>query len=102
MGREVDLADARAFIANSVFQTESETTSSLLGSIRLRPHQQSAIVRLRSAITEFGGALLCDEVGMGKTFVALAIARGTVAHVIAPAVLRDMWAKAAECSNSPM
>jgi hypothetical protein len=44
------------------------------------------------AIREFSGALLCDEVGMGKTFVAAAIAREYAAPlVIAPAALAQMW-----------
>ena len=64
----------------------------LIGSITLHPHQRSAARRLRAAIDEFGGALLSDEVGMGKTFVALAIARQfRRCLVVAPAVLRDMW-----------
>ena len=44
------------------------------------------------AIREFGGALLCDEVGMGKTFVAAALAREYAAPlVVAPAALAQMW-----------
>ncbi len=63
-----------------------------LGSIRLKPHQSSSLPRLESALAEFGGALLCDEVGMGKTFVALAIARNYPRVVVAaPAGLREMW-----------
>ncbi len=48
--------------------------------------------RIRLALHEFGGALLCDEVGMGKTFVAAAIAREYSAPlVVAPAALTRMW-----------
>lgn len=44
---------------------------------------------------EFGGALLCDEVGMGKTFVATAIARRYARRlVVAPAALSQMWTHA--------
>ena len=53
---------------------QSETVDARLGSVTLHPHQVSAIRRIESALEEFGGALLCDEVGMGKTFVALAVA----------------------------
>jgi hypothetical protein len=58
----------------------------------LKPHQQSAVARLEAAIEELGGALLSDDVGMGKTFVATAIAR-RYSHilVIAPAGLASMW-----------
>src|SRR5688572_14710355 len=63
-----------------------------LGSIDLQPHQVAVIRRLTSAINEFGGALLCDEVGMGKTFVALAVARRFKSPlVVAPAALEEMW-----------
>jgi superfamily II DNA or RNA helicase len=63
-----------------------------IGGITLKPHQQSAVTRVEAALAEFGGALLCDAVGMGKTFVATALARG-FAHtlVVAPAALRSMW-----------
>ena len=48
--------------------------------------------RIRTAIREFGGALLCDEVGMGKTFVAAAIAREYSSPLVAaPAALDSMW-----------
>ena len=51
--------------------------------------------RIESAIDEFGGALLCDEVGMGKTFVATAIARLYSRRlVVAPAALSQMWTHA--------
>lgn len=63
-----------------------------LGDITLEPHQQSAVTRLEAALEEFGGALLADDAGMGKTFVATAIAR-RYSHtlVIAPAALASMW-----------
>lgn len=67
-----------------------------VGDITLRPHQLSAVARIKAAIAEFGGALLCDEVGTGKTFIALAVARSAKRTlVIAPASLRDMWHHAA-------
>jgi hypothetical protein len=63
--------------------------------VSLQPHQRSAVRRLEKAIDEFGGALLCDEVGMGKTFVATAIARSYPRPlVVAPAALSQMWANA--------
>jgi superfamily II DNA or RNA helicase len=65
-----------------------------LADIRLHPHQVAAVGWIRAAMEEFGGAFLADEVGMGKTFVALAVARRF--HrclVVAPAVLRDMWSQ---------
>lgn len=66
-----------------------------LGGITLKPHQQSAVARAEKALEEFGGVLVCDEVGMGKTFVATAIAR-RFSHplVVAPAALASMWGDA--------
>jgi len=66
-----------------------------LGGITLERHQQSAVIRIEAALEEFGGALLSDDVGMGKTFVATAIAR-RYSHtlVIAPAALASMWSRA--------
>jgi superfamily II DNA or RNA helicase len=66
-----------------------------LGAITLRPHQQSAVARAEAALEEFGGVLLCDEVGMGKTFVATAIARRySRTLIVAPAALAAMWRQA--------
>ena len=46
----------------------------------LHDHQTDAVLRLETAIAEYGGALLADSVGLGKTYVALAIA--TVAGIL--------------------
>ena len=63
-----------------------------VGSISLQPHQISAVTRLQTSLDQFGGALLCDEVGMGKTYVATAIAqRYSDCLVVAPASLTSMW-----------
>jgi len=63
-----------------------------LGGITLHRHQLSALRRLDDAIDEFNGALLCDEVGMGKTYVALAVSRKFSNRlVVAPAALVSMW-----------
>ncbi len=56
------------------------------------PHQRSAAQRLVGSIREFGGALLADVVGLGKTYVALAIATRYQSVVAAvPAVLLPQW-----------
>ena len=63
-----------------------------VGSISLKPHQISAVTRLQTSLDQFGGALLCDEVGMGKTYVATAIAqRYSDCLVVSPASLTSMW-----------
>ena len=96
---------ARTFLADETPSEQSPvplapTCEDRLGSIVLRPHQISAIRRLRSALDQFGGALLADEVGMGKTFVALTIAtRFKRPLVVGPAVLRDMWSHQARLAG---
>ncbi|MGI8618442.1 MAG: helicase-related protein [Gemmatimonadaceae bacterium] len=74
--------------------------SPVLGAVTLRSHQVDAVSRLRLLLALNGGALLCDEVGLGKTYVALAVAR---LHerplVVAPASLRGMWESAAARSG---
>ncbi len=65
------------------------------GSIVLRPHQRSALDRIRRMLREHGGALLADDVGLGKTYVAAALAREYErVLVVAPATLRGMWQEA--------
>jgi superfamily II DNA or RNA helicase len=65
------------------------------GAIRLRPHQIDAAARLARLLAEAGGALLADEVGLGKTYVALALAHDARDPVIvAPAALMPMWRSA--------
>jgi superfamily II DNA or RNA helicase len=71
--------------------TESPAQAKV-GSISLQPHQVSAVTRLRASLDRFGGALLCDEVGMGKTYVATAIAQHySDCLVVSPASLTSMW-----------
>ncbi|HEX2780365.1 MAG TPA: hypothetical protein VHM30_12755, partial [Gemmatimonadaceae bacterium] len=67
-----------------------------LHDVVLWPHQREAVVRIGDALEEFGGALLADDVGLGKTFVALAVAaRYADPLVVAPAALRSVWTDAA-------
>ncbi len=63
-----------------------------LGAVRLRAHQLDAASRIVGLLDEFGGALLADATGLGKTYVAIAVARrmGSTT-VVAPAALRSMW-----------
>jgi superfamily II DNA or RNA helicase len=77
-----------------------QTADAQLGEIILRDHQRDAAGRLRHAIEQFGGALLADEVGLGKTYTALATARGSSSLlVVAPAALAPMWQLALERSR---
>src|SRR6476661_1131110 len=88
-----DLDSARAAIGHALIASNEHAIAiDRLGEITLMPHQRDAITRLRSALERFGGALLADDVGLGKTFVALGVAREYPrTHVLAPAALVPMW-----------
>ena len=67
-----------------------------LGDVQLREHQADAIRRLRDLLDHFGGALLADEVGLGKTYTALAVAAVYPRMlVVSPASLIPMWRQSA-------
>ncbi|MBE0591127.1 MAG: hypothetical protein IH616_01845 [Gemmatimonadales bacterium] len=58
----------------------------------LLPHQAPAAQRIAGILERFGGALLADAVGMGKTYVALAVAtRYQHVAVLVPAALVTQW-----------
>lgn len=75
----------------------------VLGSIALRPAQLETAFRARAAIARHGGVLIADDVGAGKTYVALAIASAYGRPVVlAPAVLRSMWMEASARARVPI
>ena len=59
----------------------------------LAPHQVSAARRLLAILARHHGALLADAAGLGKSYVALAVARaaGGSFALIVPGVLRHQW-----------
>ncbi|HYC52408.1 MAG TPA: DEAD/DEAH box helicase, partial [Gemmatimonadaceae bacterium] len=66
--------------------------SAALGDIVLHPHQVDAVRRLARMLAERRGALLADDVGLGKTYVALAVAREWASPlIVVPAALRASW-----------
>lgn len=92
-----------AIAAAALGEAIEPTISASLGDIVLRAHQLSAVRRLELAIAEFRGALLADEPGLGKTFVALAVAtRYRSVLVAAPAALSDMWLDASRRAAVPI
>ena len=72
-------ARVRSFVRHCLQQLEEEASASglALGEITLLPHQVAGAARLRTILQRHGGALLADEVGLGKTYTALAVARGS-------------------------
>ncbi len=75
-----------------------------IGNITLLPHQVAAVDWMRPRLARYGGALLADPPGLGKTYVALAVAaeRQQPTLVIAPAALRQQWHTAAEETGVPV
>ena len=68
----------------------------VLGSVRLRDDQRRIVARARRALERDGGCLVADDVGRGKTFAALALAKQWQhTLVVAPAALRATWRDAA-------
>jgi superfamily II DNA or RNA helicase len=73
----------------------------------LLPHQSEAAHRAWSILARFGGVLVADAVGLGKTFVGLALGELERRHggdtcVIAPAALRHEWQHAAASVSHPL
>ena len=85
-------AAVRSIIAS---HGDREAADGTLGTIELRAHQRQAVARLREMMDRSGGALLADEAGLGKTYVALSVARSFESPIVlAPAALRPMWTAA--------
>jgi len=83
--REVMRRMAEAYLAAPAITAEQ-------GEIQLAPHQVEAASRLLRLLGECGGAVLADATGLGKTFVAIAVARlFSPVLIVAPAALRSMW-----------
>jgi len=103
VARALAAAVVRARIAEALDQKGPEAT---LGRFTLREEQREQVARIDAALTRFGGALLCDPPGAGKTIVGLAVARLRVAAnaalVLAPASLREQWLRSAQLANTPI
>jgi hypothetical protein len=87
------LADVLGVLHDAVHRGEAPTPH--VGSVTLHPHQREAVTLLLPVLRRFGGALLADPVGTGKTWSALGVAThyGRLL-VVAPAALRSMWTDA--------
>jgi superfamily II DNA or RNA helicase len=89
MDRVSDAATVKRVIARALL---GESRAERMGTIDLLPHQIEAVDRVRNALAYYGGALLADHVGLGKTYVALAVARDYQRRlVVAPTSLASMW-----------
>ncbi len=69
----------------------------------LLPHQMTVARRIAGRLKVFRGALLADAPGLGKTYVALAIAtRYRSSRALVPAALRDQWSRIARALGVPL
>ena len=62
----------------------------------LAPHQERAYERARDVLDRYGGVVIADSVGLGKTYIGLRILEDTLAAgdralVVVPAALRPDW-----------
>ena len=62
----------------------------------LAPHQREAVTRALALIARHGGAILADDVGLGKSYVAACVAaelqrRGSCVEIVVPAALVPQW-----------
>src|SRR5881396_911916 len=84
---------ARALLDGPSLAPEAATASRWPPPAWLAPHQVPAAERLTAVIARHGGAVLADAVGLGKSYVALAVARmlGDPFTLVVPGVLVDQW-----------
>src|SRR5438067_9555229 len=80
-------------LTNNALRSSSLDASVARRMIELASHQIDAVDRVATLFDRFRGAILADEAGLGKSFVAAAVAaahRGEV-EVIVPASLVKQW-----------
>jgi hypothetical protein len=91
--REVTPRDAALAILDAWFGNDAGTVTTTLP---LADYQRAAVARIESTMARYRGALLADAVGLGKTFVALAIIEQALHRqervaLVIPAALRSHW-----------
>jgi superfamily II DNA or RNA helicase len=91
---------ARAALAGLLEPLESPIRGEALPD-GLLPHQTDAVQRARAILARFGGVLIADGVGLGKTHVGLALAEleragGGGAAAFVPSALVAQWRQTAE------
>src|SRR3954469_14220591 len=86
------LNEARAAVARACLDALPDAR---LGDITLGAAQRRIVARANRALRVHGGCLVGEDVGRGKTFIALALARQwRNPLIVAPAALRSTWATA--------
>lgn len=87
-------ADARLIAAKAAIASAclDALPDSALGEVVLRDDQRRIVARAQRALDAYGGCLIGEDVGRGKTFVALCLARQWRSPLLViPAALRTTW-----------
>ena len=97
---EIVLAAEKKRARPGAHEAPSARDPAIAGRFTLRTDQLGTLAAVRAAIDEFGGALLADPPGTGKTVIALALAHAlgpspARVRVLAPSNLRAQWTDAA-------
>jgi hypothetical protein len=97
---------ARAVLSGLLDPLDTPATGEQLPAFLL-PHQADAVRRSRAILRRFGGVLVADGVGLGKTYIGLALAalerdQGGDAVAVVPAALRSEWVRASRDTRVPI
>ncbi|MCU0622246.1 MAG: DEAD/DEAH box helicase family protein, partial [Gemmatimonadaceae bacterium] len=95
-----DEATAWQWLLRAVGAEPPAATPEVIGRITLLPHQRQAVAALHPLLETRRIALLADDTGLGKTYVACALARRAERPlVVAPAALRNTWRAALDAAG---
>jgi hypothetical protein len=88
--------DVAALMLNELFAGDGAGASAPARTFPLTDFQEAAARRAGSILADWGGVLIADSVGLGKTFIALALMeevlrRGDPVLLAIPAALRSVW-----------
>ena len=94
---ECDARAARRALARAVLP--SRAVPEQLGEVALLPHQRALASLAVARVVRWGGVLVAEPPGWGKTFTALAAVGAEEGAVVAPAALRERWLDALARAN---
>jgi hypothetical protein len=88
--------DVATLMLNELFAGDDRATAPADRSFPLTDFQEVGARRARSILERWGGVLIADSVGLGKTYIALALIEealraGTAVLIAVPAALRSVW-----------
>jgi superfamily II DNA or RNA helicase len=105
-GLRLPLCSSAEAVAASIARSLAPAEDGSAAPTWLLPEQHQSFRRALAALRRYGGAVLADPVGSGKTYVALAVAkalnRGSTTACLVPATLTAKWKQAAEQLGIPV